>query len=223
WDFTMNRAAQESLSLKDDPVRKQNNESLDEIVAALSSFSLDNTQVLRVTLIGRNEGAASLHRSGYQSNYELAQARAMAVRLVLEQLIARSGERSGRTFGNIEWLIVPLSESSEGTEESRRAVEVFVVPVRQNSSRGLLKERSDEEIRLLPLIEYVYFAMYTITTTGYGDIKPATSYSMFVCTLANFYAVFFLVIFFNVLLSPKRRSLRKAGSASDTRRESNKH
>jgi hypothetical protein len=48
--------------------------------------------------------------------------------------------------------------------------------------------------------------MYTITTTGYGDIKPQTPYAKFLCTTANMTEFFFIVVFFNTLLSlrPKR-------------------
>lgn len=51
------------------------------------------------------------------------------------------------------------------------------------------------------LMDYIYFAMYTITTTGYGDIKPTTTYAKFLCTLANVSEMFFIVVFFNTLIS----------------------
>jgi hypothetical protein len=53
----------------------------------------------------------------------------------------------------------------------------------------------------LDLMDYVYFANYTITTTGYGDIMPNTVYAKFICSFANICEVFFLVVFFNALLS----------------------
>ncbi|OLE53144.1 MAG: hypothetical protein AUG51_14725 [Acidobacteria bacterium 13_1_20CM_3_53_8] len=53
--------------------------------------------------------------------------------------------------------------------------------------------------------DYLYFAMCTITTTGYGDIKPMTPYTKFLCTLANMTEFFFIVVFFNTLLSLRRR------------------
>jgi|GEM_PF-4410345 len=55
----------------------------------------------------------------------------------------------------------------------------------------------------LGLMDYMYFTMYTITTTGYGDIVPTTNYAKFLCTLANILEVFFLVVFFNALLAGK--------------------
>jgi hypothetical protein len=55
----------------------------------------------------------------------------------------------------------------------------------------------------LTLIDYVYFAIYTITTTGYGDIIPVTTYAKFLSTMANICELFFIVIFFNILLTTK--------------------
>jgi voltage-gated potassium channel Kch len=50
-------------------------------------------------------------------------------------------------------------------------------------------------------MDYMYFSIYTITTTGYGDIVPTTSYAKFVTSLANICEVLFLVVFFNALIS----------------------
>jgi hypothetical protein len=55
--------------------------------------------------------------------------------------------------------------------------------------------------RPLGLIDYLYFSIYTITTTGYGDIVPTTAYAKFVTSVANFCEVLFLVVFFNSLIS----------------------
>ncbi|HKS28136.1 MAG TPA: ion channel [Pyrinomonadaceae bacterium] len=53
----------------------------------------------------------------------------------------------------------------------------------------------------LSLMDYMYFTIYTITTTGYGDIVPTTTYAKFLCSVANILEVFFFVVFFNALLS----------------------
>jgi hypothetical protein len=53
------------------------------------------------------------------------------------------------------------------------------------------------------LMDYMYFSIYTITTTGYGDIKPISQYSKFLVSIENFFEVFFLVCFMNVLISLK--------------------
>ena len=51
------------------------------------------------------------------------------------------------------------------------------------------------------LLEYLYFSIYTITTTGYGDILPVSSYAKFLCSISNLLEIYFVVIFFNVFLS----------------------
>lgn len=77
-------------------------------------------------------------------------------------------------------------------DESRRAVVLSLTPVRSN-----------HQYVPLSLMDYMYFTTYTITTTGYGDIVPTTTYAKFLCSVANIIEVFFLVVFFNALLSVK--------------------
>jgi hypothetical protein len=78
----------------------------------------------------------------------------------------------------------------ERTAEENRIVLVSIEPIADHSS-----------VRPLGLVDYVYFSIYTITTTGYGDIKPTTGYAKFVTSIANFCEVLFLVVFFNALVS----------------------
>lgn len=81
---------------------------------------------------------------------------------------------------------------------SKRAVEAFLYEAapRENTTSPHYKR--------MALMDYLYFAVYTITTTGYGDIKPTTPYSKFMCTLANITEIFFIVVFFNTLFSLKK-------------------
>lgn len=74
----------------------------------------------------------------------------------------------------------------------RRVVVVSIIPVLNYN-----------EFTPLSLMDYMYFTIYTITTTGYGDIVPKTTFSKFLCSFANILEVFFLVVFFNALLSVK--------------------
>jgi len=53
----------------------------------------------------------------------------------------------------------------------------------------------------LNLMDYI---LYSITKTGYADIKPTTMYAKFLSTLINIIEIFFIVVFFNALLSVKR-------------------
>jgi hypothetical protein len=77
-------------------------------------------------------------------------------------------------------------------EARKRVVSAIVEP---------LQER--HRFYSLTLMDYTYFTIYTITTTGYGDIVPTTTYAKFLCSSANILEVFFLVVFFNALLSVK--------------------
>jgi hypothetical protein len=47
----------------------------------------------------------------------------------------------------------------------------------------------------LSLLDYLYFTIYTITTTGYGDIFPVTGYAKFIASLANLFELFFMLKF----------------------------
>jgi hypothetical protein len=88
-------------------------------------------------------------------------------------------------------------EFNHGRNNPTSDIRVSIMPIRDN-------------YRYIPLslMDYMYFTIYTITTTGYGDIVPTTTYAKFLCSLANILEVFFLVVFFNALLSAKRRRER---------------
>ncbi len=64
---------------------------------------------------------------------------------------------------------------------------------------------SQSQSKPLRLMDYMYFSIYTITTTGYGDIVPTTAYAKFVTSAANIFEVIFLVVFFNALISLQTR------------------
>lgn len=65
------------------------------------------------------------------------------------------------------------------------------------------RNKGKTQFKSLRLMDYMYFSIYTITTTGYGDIVPTTAYAKFVTSLANVCEVLFLVVFFNALISIK--------------------
>ena len=107
---------------------------------------------------------------------------------------------------NIEWLFLPsanengfLDGKNDRDGKERLSVEIALFP-----SYGDKFSYGDENSPLgrnLELLDYIYFGVYTITTTGYGDIIPVTSFAKFITTVANFFEVFLMVIFFNVLIS----------------------
>jgi hypothetical protein len=86
----------------------------------------------------------------------------------------------------------------------RRVVEVSLEPVEADPQAAplTLKDFADsQDYSPLSLMDYMYFTICTITTTGYGDIIPTTPYAKYLCSLANILEVFFIVVFFNALLS----------------------
>jgi Ion channel len=86
----------------------------------------------------------------------------------------------------------------------RRAVEVYVYQSHSTSPAPTNTSSFLPRAKRMSLMDYLYFA----TTTGYGDVKPITPYSKFLCTAAEMTEFFFIVVFFNTLLSLKRRSGR---------------
>lgn len=72
-------------------------------------------------------------------------------------------------------------------DKSREGPGLHVVPVQ-------------DETPALDLLDYMYFMVYTITTTGYGDLRPLSPYTKFLTTIANLFEVYFLVIVGNVLI-----------------------
>lgn len=69
---------------------------------------------------------------------------------------------------------------------------------------AMMKNADQSQSKQMRLMDYMYFSIYTITTTGYGDIIPTTAYAKFVTSVANIFEVIFLVVFFNALLSLKK-------------------
>jgi len=47
----------------------------------------------------------------------------------------------------------------------------------------------------------MYFTIYTITTTGYGDIIPITGTAKFIASVSNLYELLFMVFIFNALFT----------------------
>jgi hypothetical protein len=191
---------------------EEHEKQLVNAVAAIEEKS-KNDKALRILL----EGGADLRQIkslAYQSNYELAEARAQNTKnLILERL---STSPSANVLRNLEWTC--LARPNEGrTEKSShhakgrqpvddegkedRTVKVFVIEAFEAPAQLVVRNLRANHAKPLRLMDYVYFANYTITTTGYGDIVPNTTYAKFICSFANICEVLFLVVFFNALLS----------------------
>jgi hypothetical protein len=209
--------------------RNQNFKTLGDVVADIKKHTENNGRI-RIVLIGRADDT-STKGTPYSSNYELSQARAQNVEMkLLERLVMDDATGAAKPplekWLNIEWVILPLSNEpavkpiedliSAGNPSDamtlstadNRVVDIRIEGVDHElgtlQMRRLQSEANTKQYKLLDLMDYIYFANYTITTTGYGDIMPTTSYSKFLCSLANIFEVFFLVVFFNTLLSLRK-------------------
>ena len=97
---------------------------------------------------------------------------------------------------NLRTLISDLAEAG-----SKEADEVSS-PAGSGDAAG--DQDQPAQIRHNPvLMDYLYFTIYTITTTGYGDIMPKSHWAKLIVSLANIYELIFGVVFFNVLLMGK--------------------
>ena len=192
-----------------------NSDSDDQVIKAVNAIEekSNNDTALRILLIGGAD-LRQIKSLAYQSNYELAEARAQNARnLILEKL---STSRSANVLRNLEWTCLARPNEGparryahhakrrglvddEGKED--RTVQVFLIEAFEAPSQLVVRNLRANHPKPLRLMDYIYFANYTITTTGYGDIVPNTTYAKFICSFANVCEVLFLVVFFNALLS----------------------
>ena len=191
-----------------------NSESEAEVLKAVTAIQerSNNDKAVRILLIGGAD-LRQIKSGAYQSNYELAEARAQSTKnLILERLAT---SKSANVLRNLEWTC--LARPNEGIQklnnharkrdqgsyegQEDRTVQVFVIDAFEAPAQLVVRNLRTNHVKPLRLMDYVYFANYTITTTGYGDIVPNTTYAKFICSFANICEVFFLVVFFNALLS----------------------
>ena len=198
-----------------------NHKSMNDCIEKIREL-MQGSRRVRISIIGKadeNPPQTLL----YKSNYELAEARAKNVERIMMEILL-STEKT--IWSNIEWFTFSLSSENPlgfretvlaGTREKaekqsedednspKRVVDVLIAPIADDPGLIQMKQYREQlsrkDFKSLNLLDYIYFSNYTITTTGYGDIIPTTPYAKFLCSLANIYEVFFLVVFFNALLS----------------------
>ncbi|HEX4963432.1 MAG TPA: ion channel [Thermoanaerobaculia bacterium] len=180
--------------------KEDNNEALDSLTKQIADLA--EKDHVRVVLAGHSNDLPLEKSSSYKSNLELSLAR---IHQVIVNLLGRLKLQSKQEWRrNIDWMMLPcaneqsfLDGNNNREPEDRLAVEILVLPSdKDRFASGLQPGGKD-----LNLLDYLYFGVYTITTTGNGDIIPVSSYAKFLTTVANFFAIFLLVVFFNVLLS----------------------
>lgn len=218
--------------------RSQNFDNLKSVVTKIENATQNDGRI-RIVLTGRADDTSTKgtpYSSNYELSQARAQNVEMKI---LETLTKGNGTPENASppakWRNIEWVIIPLSNepavlpaevlfslknprvptsvSSGQNSADNRVVDIRIEPVSEEITALQMQHMRTEKgilpYKQLDLMDYVYFANYTITTTGYGDIMPTTPYSKFLCSLANICEVFFLVVFFNTLLS-----LRSSGQST---------
>jgi hypothetical protein len=115
---------------------------------------------------------------------------------------------SNLTSADIEGKFSAKEIADRLKPEEKRIVVVLIKPVSEHITTlqmtQIRENQNQYQYKPLKLMDYMYFSIYTITTTGYGDIVPTTAYAKFVTSLANICEVLFLVVFFNALISIKQ-------------------
>jgi len=146
-----------------------------------------------------NEDPLDPKRGNYDANYQLSVSRAGEV---LSYLVNKLPASLTNSFVVEKWIPtgvgsdpsffgeVPTEELPCGAD-GWRSVEVHILP-----KPGPRFDQQDVG-RQLTLLDYMYFTIYTITTTGYGDIIPVSDFAKFITSMANFFELFFLAVFFN--------------------------
>ena len=199
--------------------RKQNHDSLKEIINVIKRATGDYTRI-RIVLIGRAD-EFNLKGSSYESNHALSAARAEGVKQIIQDGLSRDGS----IWRNIEWSSLPASNEpsfnplssmdkfgrpvSKNRDEhyNNRIVEAFIDPIPGDPTALQMQHLLAPSFSRLELLDYMYFSILTITTTGYGDIFPVTGYARVLSSLASICQVFLFVVVFNAVLSLKQENV----------------
>lgn len=110
--------------------------------------------------------------------------------------ISREADYSSLPVPTYSKTIVPAEELDGGYIQVEVAAPIF----RESYTEWTIQQGQ------LTLLDYIYFTVYTITTTGYGDIKPISSFAKFSTTLGNLYEFVFIVLVFSLAFSGSSRS-----------------
>lgn len=154
----------------------------------------------------------------YGSNYEISKQRADQISLLLANEFRQAAPRVEEP--PIRWLPYGISNESSFLEadpkqwlpsglEPKLSAEVRIQPITPSFEDVHLQTTRAElraarlQRRSLELTDYLYFTVYTITTTGYGDIIPVSSYAKLIVTLANLIELLFIVVLVNVIATAR--------------------
>ncbi len=141
----------------------------------------------------------------YQDNRGLAEDRANWVETLIRRELPRKPGNITKPLGSTGDQYISQIDPQKLPKgfDPKLLVEVAVRPQHDCLDSKLQKSLEDKQ-RNLELLDYLYFIVYTITTTGYGDMIPISPEAKFITVMANLLEVFFLVIFSNIILASIR-------------------
>lgn len=181
--------------------------------------STDRGHRVRVLVVGHaNDSQPVANPDGrkYRSNFELSAARAVQVQLLVLKELGRVAKVL-KDRPPIEWIHMPVANEdvfldkvlveaeTTGSLDPKLVTEILATTVEDSyeSKISLVADLTQREdpTKNFELLDYLYFMVYTITTTGYGDIIPTKPAAKFITIVANLIEVLYLVVFLNVLLT----------------------
>lgn len=198
-----------------DIYKEANCEVINRAIEILGILSKKTNLRIRITLMGHaSDEPIAGKATTFKSNYEISSSRTQSVQAkLLEYYPRKAGEvfaDGTRKAYNIEWLLIPASNQNNYLNKyqpksalERRVVQINIAPILNHYSEALID--TYQAYNDLKIFDYMYFMFYTITTTGYRDIKPIDGFAKFTTSMANLYEFIFLVIFFNLLISLRRK------------------
>lgn len=192
---------------------------------------------VQVDIIGHtNKLPYKLDSRNYTSNVQLAQARSretlnLLLKCTDEFVVEGQNSSSNKNPGtnSFEWHTVAVPESGFFNKSIDEYSAYNQIRRELNVDESLVTDRSVEVVaKALPhpnsvsansssilddkdLLDYIYFTAYTITTTGYGDIRPTAPMTKTLATMTNLLEILFIGIFFNLFMA----FARSVGSNKD--------
>jgi hypothetical protein len=150
---------------------------------------------------------------GKNNNFDRSLTRAQYVKQILMELMVNAGAPTpdwevSAVGSDASFLEADQTHLHEVKLNPQLCVEVWLQTLPSTEPGGI-----ENAPRPLTLLDYTYFMIYTITTTGYGDLVPSSSFARFLTSMANLFELFFLVIIVNLVMALRGSSTspRKSG------------
>lgn len=173
-------------------VRRQ--EIFEELSANISnwrditgSVTGDPTIAWRIRVVGHASDRIKVDdKNGEWKNYSVSEDRANYVYGKLRQAV------KGKSV-KCEWALVAVANA----DHDMGALPFIRGRDRKLSARVFVEKQAGS----LSLLDYLYFMTYTITTTGYGDLVPTSSFAKFITCIANLFEILFIVVIINLVFT----------------------